>query len=230
MQNRSRITIITGHFGSGKTEISINLALEQSKFYKKVALTDLDVINPYFRSREVSSLLAENGIELIAPKGQLATADLPIVSGEIHRVLHDPQYQLIIDVGGDKDGATVLGQYYNELKDQDYQMIFVVNTNRPYVSTVIRIRETIENIEKVSRLKVSGLINNTNLGVETNLEDITIGFELTMEASKELQIPFLYTTISDELMGVIPNQTFGLEHSIKPIHRYMRLPWENYSE
>jgi len=227
MQNRSRITIITGHFGSGKTEISINLALEEKEIYPQVALSDLDVINPYFRSREVSTLLEERGIELIAPKGQLATADLPIVSGEIHRVLHDPKYQLVIDVGGDKDGATVLGQYFNELKNQDYQMIFVVNVNRPYVSTVSGILGTIENIESVSRLKVSGLINNTNLGIETQLSDIKNGFEITRETSRKLQIPFLYTTVSEELRSKIENLSFAKENTVKTIKRYMKLPWEN---
>ncbi|TCS84058.1 ATP-binding protein [Tepidibacillus fermentans] len=226
MQNRSRITIITGHFGSGKTEISINLALKQKDNYEKVALTDLDVINPYFRSREVSLLLEEKGIELIAPKGQLATADLPIVSGEIHRVLHDLRYQLVIDVGGDKDGATTLGQYYNEIKDQDYQMIFVVNTNRPYVSTVEGIRETIQNIEKATRLKVTGLINNTNLGMETTMEHILAGYEITREASAQLNVPFLYTTISQHVMADMVRESLGKEHLVITIDRFMRLPWE----
>ncbi len=225
MQNNDqRITIITGHFGSGKTEISINLALQARKIFEKVAITDLDVINPYFRSREVAAQFENQGIDLIAPKGKLASSDLPIVSGEIYRVLHDPSYQLIIDVGGDKDGATTLGQYYNDLKDLNYELLFVVNGNRPYVSTVEGILETIQQIEMVSRLKITGLINNTNLGVETSLEDIEKGYQLTKAASEKVSIPFLYTTISAGLKEEVKDFAEGKE--IVYIDRYMKLPWE----
>lgn len=224
MANNPRIIIITGHFGSGKTEISINLSLEEKTRYEKVALTDLDVINPYFRSRDIGKYLESLGIELIAPKGQLATADLPIVSGEIYRVIHDPNYKVIIDVGGDKDGATALGQYFNDLKDLDYEMHFVVNINRPYVSTVSGIAETIKQIENVSRLKVSGLINNTNYGLETTSDNIEEGCRITKEASERLNIPFLYTTISEHLKDATMKITD--EYDVKYIKRFMKLPWE----
>jgi len=224
LANNPRIKIITGHFGSGKTEISINLSLKEKEKHAKVAINDLDVINPYFRSRDIGKYLESLGIELIAPKGQLATADLPIVSGEIYRVIHDPNYQVIIDVGGDKDGATALGQYYNDLKDLEHEMYFVVNINRPYVSTVSGIAETIKQIENVSRLKVSGLINNTNYGLETTIANIEEGYRITKEASEALNIPFLYTTISDQL----ENETINLanKHDVLYIKRFMKLPWE----
>lgn len=224
MAHDPNIKIITGHFGSGKTEISINLSLMERKKYEKVAISDLDVINPYFRSREAVKRFEELDIELIAPKGELATADLPIVSGEIHRVFHDPNYHLIIDVGGDKDGAMALGQYYNELKDLDHEMYFVINANRPYVSTVKGIKETIQQIESVSRLKVTALINNTNLGVETTMEEIEKGFEISQEASQELQLPLLYTTISDNLKN--ESKDFAQHHDVLYIERFMKLPWE----
>lgn len=224
MANNPRIMIITGHFGSGKTEISINLSLIEKTRHEKVAINDLDVINPYFRSRDIGNYLESLGIELIAPKGELATADLPIVSGEIYRVIHDPNYKVIIDVGGDKDGATALGQYYNELKDLDYEMYFVVNINRPYVSTVNGIAETIKQIENVSRLKISGLINNTNYGLDTRLANIEEGYKITKEASETLNIPFLYTTISDHLKD--ETMKFADEHDVIYINRFMKLPWE----
>ncbi len=224
MTNDPRIKIITGHFGSGKTEISINLSVKEKESHERVAISDLDVINPYFRSREVSKYFDELGIELIAPKGKLATADLPIVSGEIHRVLHDPNYQLIIDVGGDKDGATALGQYYNEIKHLEHKLYFVINTNRPYVSTVEGIKETIRQIEMVSRLKVSAFINNTNLGIETTIDDIIQGYDIAIAASKELNIPIEYTTISKHLQK--ETMVFAEEHEVFYIERFMKLPWE----
>lgn len=224
LANDPRIKIITGHFGSGKTEIAINLSFLEREKHEKVAIADLDVINPYFRSREVNSFYEEKGIELIAPKGKLATSDLPIVSGEIHRVLHDPNYHLIIDVGGDKDGATALGQYYNELKNLEHELYFVINVNRPYVSTVQGIKDTIKRIEKVARLKVSGLINNTHLGIETTLEDVEKGYEVALETSEELNLPILYTTISNHL--VVEAQEFAKTHQVIFIQRFMKLPWE----
>lgn len=224
MANDPRIKIIIGHFGSGKTEIAINLSLIEKEQHDKVALSDLDVINLYFRSREVRTQLEQYDIELIAPTGKIATADLPYVSGELNRVICDSEYKVIIDVGGDKDGAVALGQFYNQLKNQDHQMYFVVNTNRPYVSTVEGIKETIKQIEVVTRLKTSALINNTNLCRETTVDNIIQGFEITSEAGKQLNLPVLYTTISSHLKE--ETKEFARVHDVLYIERFMKLPWE----
>lgn len=224
MIDKKRIKIITGHFGSGKTEIAINLALKEKEKYQKVAISDLDVINPYFRSRDTTDILEEKGIEVIAPKGKLATSDLPIVTREIYRVIYKEEYRLIIDVGGDKDGALALGQYYNDIKEMDYQMDYVINANRPLVNTVEGVINSIRQIESVSRLKVSGLINNTNLGVETTLETIVKGYELTKKVSTKLNIPILYTTISEQFTQ--KTRDFSVDNSVLYIYRYNRLPWE----
>jgi hypothetical protein len=222
---KNKITILTGHFGSGKTEIAINLALRERKVHPKVAINDLDIINPYYRTRDIADEFIKHDIELIAPKGHLATADLPIVSGEIYRVLHDPSYRLMIDSGGDKDGATALGQYYNEWKHMEPEMLFVLNGNRPYVSTLEGAIETIERIEEASRLKVTGIINNTNIGTETTLDVIERGLILAQLVSRKKCIPLLYSTISEHLK----DQTgeFTKVNPVVYIRRYMRLPWEN---
>jgi hypothetical protein len=222
---KNKITILTGHFGSGKTEIAINLALRERKVHPKVAINDLDIINPYYRTRDIADEFIKHDIELIAPKGHLATADLPIVSGEIYRVLHDPSYRLMIDSGGDKDGATALGQYYNEWKHMEPEMLFVLNGNRPYVSTLEGAIETIERIEEASRLKVTGIINNTNIGTETTLDVIERGLILAQIVSRKKCIPLLYSTISEHLK----DQTgeFTKVNPVVYIRRYMRLPWEN---
>lgn len=222
--NKSRITILTGHFGSGKTENAINLALNEKNLYNKIAINDLDIINPYFRSRDVSDLFRQEGIELIAPANRLATSDLPIVSGEIYRVLHDPRYRVLIDAGGDKDGAMALGQYYHEWKHLKPELIFVLNANRPYVSTIEGVRHSIEQIENAARLKITGIINNSNIGSETCLDDIVSGYELASKISNQLSIPLLYTTISVDLENEA--QYFAKCHRVMFIKRYMKLPWE----
>ncbi len=220
----SKITILTGHFGSGKTEIAINLAVSESIEYEKTAINDLDVINPYFRSRDAENFFQLNGVELISPKGKLTRADLPIVSGEIYRVLHDPCYRVIVDAGGDKEGAVVLGQYYHDWKDLNPDMLFVLNANRPEVSTLAGAAAAMERIEKASRLKVSGIINNTNLGVDTTVFDILRGFELASLLAEKQQIPLLYTSISAHLRETAAD--FADSHKVKFIQRFLKLPWE----
>lgn len=220
-----RITIITGHFGSGKTELAINLALAERKKYEKTAINDLDIINPYYRSRDAAVIFQGHDVELIAPAQRLATSDLPIVSGEIYRVLHDDKYRLIVDAGGDKDGAKALGQYYHEWKNLNPDLLFVLNGNRPYVSTVEGALTTVAEIEKAARLKITGIINNSNIGKETTMNDIKSGYELSRAVADKLQIPFLYTSISEHLKQQA--EEFAQKHEVVFIKRYMKLPWEN---
>lgn len=219
-----RITVITGHYGSGKTEIAINLARKLQMSGKQVAIADLDVINPYFRSREVHSQFDKEGITLIAPKGELANADLPIVSGEIYKYISNPDIHLIIDVGGDKDGALATGQYAKELSPYQPEVFFVVNTNRPQVSHARGIIETVSAVEQTLRLPVTSLINNTNLGIESTWENIQNGHFITKEAAEQLGISYPFSCIMldllDEASRHLPNHPwFGLE-------RFMKLPWE----
>lgn len=224
MNPNKKITILSGHFGSGKTEIAINLALTERQKHEMVAINDLDIINPYYRSRDVATIFEKHDIELISPKSHLAASDLPIVSGEIYRVLHDPRYRLIVDAGGDKDGATALGQYYHEWKEFRPELLFVLNKNRPYVSSLEGALYTVEQIEKASRLNVTGIINNSNIGIETTMQDIQAGFELCSNLAGKLEIPFLYTTISNQLKKEA--EEFANNHEVVFIERFMKLPWE----
>jgi RecA/RadA recombinase len=218
------ITIITGHFGSGKTEMAVNFALEARKNNEKVAVADLDIVNPYYRARDARAIFAENGIELIAPAERLAASDLPIVSGDIYRVIYDPAYKVIVDAGGDKDGATALGQFFNDWKDMDPEVLFILNANRPYVSTLEGAVDTLLKIEKASRLKITGIINNSNVGNETTLADVENGLELSRALSEKLNIPLLSTTLSQHLAAEA--DSFLAVSQVKVISRYLKLPWE----
>jgi signal recognition particle GTPase len=224
LSENKRITILSGHFGSGKTEIAINIALKERQQQDKVAINDLDIINPYFRSRDVADLFRENDIELISPESRLATSDLPIVSGEIYRVLHDKRYRVIVDAGGDKDGATALGQYYHEWNKYEPELLFVLNANRPYVSTTQGALNTIQQIEEAARLKVTGIINNTNIGYETTMEDIENGLILSTVIAEQLGIPLTFTAISTHLKNAANH--YAKDHKVLFINRYMKVPWE----
>jgi hypothetical protein len=218
------ITIITGHFGSGKTEISINLALEAKKTNARTAVADLDIVNPYYRARDAREIFDQNGIELIAPAERLAAADLPIVPGDMGRVIYDPEYKLIVDAGGDKDGATALGQFYNDWKDMKLEVLFILNANRPYVSSLEGAVETLQKIEAASRLKITGIINNSNVGSETTIQDVEKGLALSKELADQLGIPLLTTMVPEHLSAEIAG--IKTESPVKVVTRYLKLPWE----
>ncbi len=222
---RERITIITGHFGSGKTEIALNMAFQDSDEHAKVGLGDLDVINPYFRTRDLRRELEEKGIDVIAPEERVALSDLPIVSGRLPAAIHEHDRRLIVDVGGDRDGAVVLGQYYHDLKDQPYEFLFVMNIGRPYTSGPDGIMDTIRSVEEASRLKVTGLVNNANLAGETTLAFIEKGMETAEYVSRKTEIPIAFTVIDKSFGSQI--QTLKTDHDIMPIVRYLKTPWEN---
>lgn len=224
MLNR-RITIFTGHFGSGKTELAIHFALEALKKNPKVAIADLDVINPYFRTRDVADFLSKNGIDLIAPPKKWASSDLPIVSGDIYRYIHDEEYVLIVDPGGDKDGATALSQYYHEWKDLDVDLLFVLNANRPNVSTADGVVNTMKRIEEAVRMKVTGMINNTNVSSESTVEDFRRGINLCKEVTSITGIPLVASTVMEDLYSKVIK--LDIDHPIFGIHRFMRTPWDH---
>lgn len=193
--NMKRITIISGHYGSGKSEISVNLAINNKIDY----LVDLDIINPYFRSRGLASLLEENNIHLVEStvKGMLGS-DLPYVSGEGVVPFVNPDITAIYDLGGTENGARVLIQFLDRVKDiNEIDFLCCVNIFRPETADVKGILDTISMYEAETQLKITGLINNTNLINETEEEDIIRGEHILKEVSKHLNIPIVYTVIEE---------------------------------
>ena len=224
MNNDKRIRIIIGHYGSGKTEFSLNYALELNKQGKKVAIADLDVVNVYFRSREKAELLEEKGIKVIGASIKGNALDLPAISGEVLTPLQDKSYDTILDVGGDPAGARALGRYHEYFIEGDYDMFFVLNANRPDTGTVEAALQYVRQIEDTSRAKVTGIINNTHMLKSTTIDDIINGYQLALELSELTGIPLKYNVVLEELAPMLPEDMVG---EVFPIKLYMREEWMN---
>lgn len=218
----ARIKIFTGHFGSGKTEIAINYAMKLANEGKKTAIVDLDIVNPYFCTRNVKKELEDLGIRVISSSPELVNAELMVVPSEVSAVFNDKSYEVIIDVGGDEDGAVVLGRYNKFFKEEPYEMYFVFNNKRPLTSDISNTKKYVNEIEKASRLKVTNLISNANLSYETSKEDILKGDKEAMILSKELQIPYTYIVCKKNLIESIKGK---VQAKIFPIDIYMKTPW-----
>ncbi|MFT5875587.1 MAG: hypothetical protein ACI8WT_004580 [Clostridium sp.] len=217
----SRIRVFTGHFGSGKTEIAINYAINLAKEGKKVVIADLDIVNPYFCVRDVRKKLEEYGIRVIASNPELVNAELMVVPAEIIAVFNDKSYEVVIDVGGDDAGSIALGQYNRFFVEEPYDMFFVINTNRPNTSNSTDIVEYFKAIERASRLSISHLISNANISYETEPRHIIEGDKVVARLSKELNIPHAYTVCSRDLMekmnGKLQGTIFGIDlHMLPP--------------
>ncbi len=190
-----RVEIFIGAFGSGKTEIAINYALALAEAGYQVTFADLDVVTPYFRSREARAELEEQGIKVVAPP---MGSDSPAMPADVLRALQaGGNNKVVLDVGGDKLGAIAIGQFKPFLPEGSYEFNFVINTKRPFTSTDEGIKYIISEIERVSRLKTTGLINNTNLGVETTVPDIQEGEVLIRQVADSLGVPIRFVTMSE---------------------------------
>ena len=211
-----RIRIIVGHYGSGKSEFSVNYAMQLAKQNKdpntKVAIADLDVVNPYFRSREKEDFLAQIGVESFSSPLKNSTLDLPAVSAEIRKPVIDETYEYVMDVGGDDVGARVLGSIKDIMKKADYDMFLIINANREYTTNADEVIRYMRSIMGASGLNITGLINNTHLLWDTRTEDILKGEKLAKEVSEKTGIPLKYTvypsyldisTIKDEISSEI---------------------------
>lgn len=221
--NNKRIRIITGHYGSGKSEFSVNYALKlRGEIEGRLAISDLDVVNVYFRSRGMKDLLEEKGIHVIASSVDAPTLDIPALSAEIHTPLLNKDYNNIIDLGGDKVGATVIARYRDMIDDEDYDMFFVVNANREKTQTAEEIMGYIDEIEAASKLKVTGLINNTHMLKATTIEDLEKGQEVCREVSKARNIPIKFVSCMESLVDQIPED---FEGEIIPLSLMLRDQW-----
>jgi hypothetical protein len=218
-----RLNIFTGHFGSGKTEVAVNSALQMAAEGNKTAILDFDIVNPYFRTADVKELLSEKGIWVMTTTYANTNVDVPAIPAEVNSLFVSREYKVVFDVGGVDIGARALSRYREESLDDDYEMFFVININRPMTDSVEKIKEMMEEIELSSRLKITKLVNNTNLLSNTTGEDIIKGQDYIREVSEKLSIPVAFTCGFYDIVDSVKDR---IEGRILYLERLIKLPWE----
>ncbi len=195
-----KINIVTGHYGSGKTNFSANLAVSLAEKGEKVTVVDLDIVNPYFRTADFTELFGERNISLIKPMYANTNLDIPAISFDLERIATDDGY-LIIDVGGDDDGALALGRYAKAFEpfSEDIDFFYVVNRFRYIGDGIDECSELLPEIERCSRMKATAIVNNSNLGKETTAENIKEGIAFAEKVSEKTGLPIFCTTCPDFL-------------------------------
>ncbi len=220
------IVIIVGNYGSGKTEVSINLAINRKRAGLEVRIADLDLVNLYFRTREAKTQLAELGIEVVVPPKQYMQADLPILSPVVAGMIRQPSRLTLLDMGGNDVGVNVLAALGDALSGKKIRMLQVVNPFRPFTDTAEGCLKIRDEIERASRLSISGIIGNANLIDETTVEDIYTGYDFVSELSKESGLPLKFVTVAAELMPEIDIKHFTCP--VLLIERQLVPPWKRF--
>ena len=218
------IVAVVGNYGSGKTEISVNLAMRGRSQGLEVGIADLDLVNPYFRTREARGVLSELGIEVIVPPEEYLQADLPILNPAIAGMIRRPRQLTLLDVGGDDVGARVLGALADSLSSAHVQVLQIVNPFRPHTETVEGCLSMRDGIEKASRMVISGIIANAHLIDETTVEDIYRGYDFVQALSEVSGLPLECVAVGEELLGRLDKGYFSCP--LLPIRRQLVPPWK----
>jgi hypothetical protein len=219
------VTIIVGNFGSGKSEVSVNLAMAMKAALpiEKVSIVDLDVVNPYFRCREAADVMEAQGISVVYPKGEFKWADLPIILPEIKGLLERNDVRLLLDVGGDDIGAKALASLADGLAKDSYDMLFVLNPRRPFTHDAKGATKIMGEIEETAGLKLTGLIVNTHLVDETTPDIVTEGLAVARDVSKKSGLSIRFATVMQGVLEKMDASSLGVP--VLPLERRLLPPW-----
>jgi hypothetical protein len=201
--------VFVGLYGSGKTEIAMNFAIKSKVNGMQVTIADVDVTASYFRVREFKDMLEKKGIRVLTPAEQFMRADLPLIDASVMGYLQNPNYLVVLDVGGDEKGSIVLGSLREYLSDAD--VYFVVNVRRPFCETPEKICGHIERIQRAASIKVNYLINNSNLASQTTVDVVREGEEIVKEVSRMMSIPVAFNVVAEPLDYRGEFDTFKIE-------------------
>ena len=205
-----RLTILCGHYGSGKTNVAVNVAAELKQSCDTVTVADLDIVNPYFRTKDSESFFAEQGIRLICSAYANSNVDIPALPQEMYAITDDRSMTAVLDIGGDDRGALVLGRLAPKiLAENDYEMLMVINCYRPLTRDAASTLEVMREIEYAGGIRFTGLVNNSNLGVSTTAEDILASRDYAEEVARLSGLPIVMTSVRQDLypavVGLVPN-------------------------
>jgi hypothetical protein len=226
--NLTGIVVIVGNYGSGKTEVCINLGVHRKRAGVEVRIADLDLVNPYFRTREAKDSLAARGIDVVLPADEYLQADLPILSPLVAGMIRQPGQLTLLDVGGNAVGANVLAALEDAFKGKAFQMLQVINPLRPFTDTIEGCVNMRRDIEKAAGMAVTGLIGNAHLMDETRPEDIYGGYDFVKAVSEESGLPLKFVTVARELLP--ETDLRRLACPVLPIDRQLVPPWKKAKE
>ena len=220
-----RVTLFSGHYGSGKTNIAVNYALGLKKEGLKTLIADLDIVNPYFRTRDSEKALKDAGVEIVVSSYANTNVDVPALPEEMYRIIDDKKTHAVVDVGGDDRGALALGRLAPSLMaEDDYEMVFVMNFYRPLTRTADQLIGVLREVETASGMKVTALLNNSNLGQMTAISDIVETDALAREVSEKTNLPLLGTIVREDFINEIKGKVV---HPM-PIRLHFRDEWAIY--
>ena len=230
------ILVVTGHYGVGKTNLSLNLALDARARGLEVTVVDLDVVNPFFRSSDYRALLDEAGVRVIAPVFAGTNLDGPSLSGTIEPAIEQARVQegrlLVIDAGGDDAGATALGRFAKSVEAGPYEMLYVVNRSRNLTQEPAEAAEVLREIEAKSHLRATAVANNTHLQGDTDAAVIERGVPFARAVAEAVGLPLALTTAPAALAGQVADRETthrapnGDRQTYYPVQVYVRTPWE----
>ncbi len=199
-----RVILLAGHYGSGKTNIAVNIALNLKAEGRDVVIADLDIVNPYYRTKDSEEELKNAGIHLISSEYANSNVDVPALPQELYSIVDNKSTYAVMDIGGDDRGALALGRYTPYiLEENNYEMLFVVNQYRPLTRTVENTVEVMREIEQAGGLPFTGIINNSNLGVATTAEDVLATQSYAEGVSEMTGLPICATTVVESLYDAV---------------------------
>ncbi len=211
MYNYKRLTLLCGHYGSGKTNVAVNMALELRKARDKVAIADLDIVNPYFRAKDSIEDFKNADIRLICSEYANTNVDIPALPQDMYTLTADKTLSAVLDIGGDDRGALALGRLVPEIKAEDnYEMLMVINCFRPLTPDVASTIEVMREIEYACKLPFTGLVNNSNIGDMTTAQDVIKSMEYAREVERLSGVPLKLTTVIQELYGELSEKIQNL--------------------
>ena len=206
-----RITLFAGHYGSGKTNIAVNYALKLREDGKPVVIADLDIVNPYFRTKDSEKELSEAGIRLISSEFASSNVDLPALPQDVYSIVDNNTEYAVMDIGGDDRGAYALGRYADSIKkENNYEMFMVINMYRPLTRDVESTLEVMNEIEAACSMKFTAIVNNSNIGVETTAEDVLDSLSYAQKVSESTGLPIRLTTVDEKLYNNLCGQVENL--------------------